>query len=345
MTLHACLLGQAHTREHRRWSVPTNDSREWLRALGSGDVVSYQRAFADPASIAGYDLALVELTPATHSLPRFLKRRVPHVTCVGLVEGRVEYVVRSAGEMEGLFQFAQAADDPDLLGILVERTLPYYRLYARVPERVQWLGIPYPLDWTETLPRSAPGERIVIELASGLDSRNGVANVLILRELQRRYPSVEGRVYPASRRERSMLEAMGIRAELLQPRRWPDYYRLLRRDTFAILCMDDRRTWGRYALDAASARVPYVGSRLSHAGERAGVLTCDPFDTATAIEHLGRLIEERLQGRSDWYENVTARQYAVLHDYDDGAARRRMQRALAAAGCPEPASRLEEVTA
>ncbi len=345
MTLRACLLGQAHTRESIGWSLPVNDSREWLRILGGGDVLSYQRVVATPQAISDYDLVIVELTPATHALPRFLKRRVPHVPCVALIEGRVEYVVRSSGEMEGLFQFAQCLDDADLVGVLVERTLPYYRLYARNQERVQWLGIPYPLDWTDSI-ASTPGPGpIIIELASGLDSRNGIANVLVLRALQRRFPGVIGRIFPCSERERSMIEALGVRAQMLQPRRWRDYYRLLRQDVFAILCLDDRRTWGRYALDAASARVPFVGSHLSHGGEHVGLLTCDPFDVTTALDFLTDLVEERLSGRDYLYRDVAERQYAALQSYGGEAARERMRVALAAAGLADAAAKLQPVHA
>jgi hypothetical protein len=142
-----------------------------------------------------------------------------------------------------------------------------------------------------------------------------------------------------------MIEALGVRMELLQPRRWRDYYRLLRRDVFALLCLDDRRTWGRYALDAASARVPYVGSDLSQGGEDVAMMTCDPFDTDSAIEFLSVLIEERLQGRDDRYREVTDRQYAAVRAYDGDASRERMRRALKAAGLIETAVKLEPVCA
>ena len=74
--------------------------------------------------------------------------------------------------MEGLFEFCQIIDDVDMLGVLVERTVPYYRLYAGKPERVQFIGVPYPLDWTEQQQTAHSADRdLVIELGSAMDSR------------------------------------------------------------------------------------------------------------------------------------------------------------------------------
>jgi hypothetical protein len=338
--MRTCLLGQAHTRPRCRWLEPVNDSREWLRVLGGGDVLNYQRALTQLGSLEQYDVAIVELTPATHRLPELLKRRLPDLFVLGLVEGRVEYVVRSREEMEGLYGFCQSVDSADMLGILVERTLPYYRLYLRAPERAQWLGVPYPKDWTDRQPHLEPKQRsLVIELGSAMDSRNGIANLLVLRDLQRRYPQVLGRVYRYSEREQQMIVALGIRAEFRQPCRWRDYFLGLS-DVFAILCLDDRRTWGRYALDAAAARIPYVGSHLSHCGERVAVLSCDPFDTSAAVAWLERLVEEHLAGRDDFYQEVTERQYQALEDYDGPSALKRLRAALDAAGYAKLAGEL-----
>lgn len=330
--MRTCLLGQAHTRPAHRWLEPVNDSREWMRVLGGGDVLNYQQVVARPEMLSDYDIAIVELTPKTHRLPRFIKRHAPSVFCIGLIEGRVEYVVRSNEEMEGLFDFCQIVDDADMLGVLVERTVPYYRLYARRPERVQWIGVPYPKDWTDRQQVSPSSAReLILELGSAMDSRNGIANLLVLRELQRRFPALQGRVYCFVERERQMVETLGIRAEFRRPRRWRDYYRD-HLNCFAVLCMDDRRTWGRYVLDCASARMPFVGSNLSHCGERAGVLTCDPFDTDTALRHLSELIEERLAGGSRFHDAVTARQSEALQHYDSESSLKRFCAALENAG-------------
>ena len=67
-------MGQAHTRPAYGWQEPVNDSREWMRVLGGGDVLNYQQVVANPRMLSAYDLAIVELTPKTHFLPRFIKR-------------------------------------------------------------------------------------------------------------------------------------------------------------------------------------------------------------------------------------------------------------------------------
>lgn len=327
-----CLLGQAHTRPVQQWLEPVNDSREWMRVLGGGDVLNYQHVVANPQMLSEYDIAIVELTPKTHRLPKLMKRQAPSLFCVGLIEGRVEYVVRSNDEMESLFEFCQMVDDVDVLGVLVERTVPYYRLYTHAPERVQWIGVPYPKDWTDKQVESQAAPReLVLELGSALDSRNGIANLLVLRELQDRFPRLLGRIYYFVERERQMVEALGIRADFRRPRRWRDYYKE-HLTSFAVLCMDDRRTWGRYVLDCASARMPFIGSELSHCGERVGVLTCDPFDTDTALNYLSELIEERLAGAKDLHDSVITRQYEALQNYDELSARKRFCEAIENAG-------------
>src|SRR5947208_8973361 len=127
--MRTCLFGEAHTRPAYGWLEPVNDSREWMRVLGGGDILNYQHVVANPQMLSAYDIVIVELTPKTHFLPRLIKRHTPSVFCLGLIEGRVEYVVRSNDEMEGLFEFCRIVDDMDLLGVLVQRTVPYYRLY------------------------------------------------------------------------------------------------------------------------------------------------------------------------------------------------------------------------
>ncbi len=340
-----CLLGEAHPKEHRGWTVPVNDSREWLRVLGSGDVLSHRDVAQCPELVRSYDVVIVELTPATQQLPALLKRVAPGVACVGLIEGRVEYVVRSHAEMESLFAFARSADDPDVLGVLVERTLPYYRLYAASPERVHWLGVPYPVDWTNAvIARGLPDRPLVIELGSAMDSRNGIANVLVLRELQRCYPMVRGRIYVFEEREAEMVRALGVDADFRRPMSWARYYHD-HLDAFAVLCLDDRRTWGRYVLDCASARMPFVGSNLSHCGERVGVMTADPFDTERALAWLSALVEERLRGRDELYRDTVRRQSAKLGLYGADAARSRFAAALAATGFGTLAERVERLPA
>ncbi len=311
-----------------------------MRVLGGGDILNYQHVVSRPEILSDYDIVIIELTPKTHLLPRFIKRHTPSVFCLGLVEGRVEYVVRSNEEMEGLFEFCRIVNDVDMLGVLVERTVPYYRLYARLPERVQWIGIPYPNDLTDEHRQPAASERdLILELGSVMD-RNGVANLLVLRELQRRFQTLQGRVYYYMERERQIAEGLGIRADFRKPRRWRDYYKD-HLSSFALLCMDDRRTWGRYVLDCAAARMPFVGSELSHCGEHVGILTCDPFDTDRAIEYLSALIEERLAGSSEFYDSITARQYEALQDYGTENSLRRFCAALERVGYSGLARRLK----
>jgi hypothetical protein len=339
VTIRACLLGQAHTRESLRFQQPANDSREWMRALGGGDVLNYQRVIAQRGLPGRYELAIVELTPATYRLPLLLKQWHPELVCIALIEGHVEPNMSSNADMEALYRFTRVAGEYEMLGVLVARALPYYRLYAD-PQRVHWLGVPFPTDWTASMPPVVPSSRdLVIELGSALDSRNGITNVLLLRALCKEFRQLRGRIYCFLEREREMLSTFGLNAEFVRPRRWPDYHLALR-ESFALLCMDDRRTWGRYALDAAAASVPFIGSHESHAGEQVAVMTCDPFDTDSAFAYAAGLIEERLRGGDAQYRHVVERQSAALPSYGDDAACQRLASALRAIGRDELADRI-----
>ncbi len=339
----ACLVGQAHTKQILGFNTPTNDSREWMRIL-NGDVLNYQEVAHTPKILSPYHLVMVELTPKTHRLPRLIKKHHPEIACIGLVEGRVEYVVRSPQDMEGLFEFCQVVDDVDMLGILVARTLSYYRLYVDRPEKVQWVGIPYPVSWARArAAEERTRDRLLIELGSAMDSRNGIANLFVLKKLQKNYPAVTGLIFNYYQRELAMINDLGIKASFVRPRSWWDYFPV-HLQAFATLVMDDRRCWGRYALDCAAADIPFVGSNLSHCNQTVAKLTCDPFDTDTAYEHLERLIDEYYRGEHEFYAEVTAHQQRNLAQYAAEPMIANLMRSLRDAGQSAVVDRYEATT-
>ena len=128
-----------------------------------------------------------------------------------------------------------------------------------------------------------------------------------------------------------MIEGLEIDIEFYEVRKWQDYYKH-HLQSFLVLCMDDRRTWGRYALDCAASMMPYVGSRLSHCGEKVGVLTCDPFDVEIALNYIRQLLKEYAQGKNDFYESVVNKQYKQLIHYNEQISKKRFYKALDAVG-------------
>jgi len=319
-----CLISQLQD-DRSPWTVPANEVRAWAYLL-EADTRNFQRILAYPAHLQAYDIALVELTANLYRLPPFIKQHAPDLTIVGLIEGAVQAVTNQ--DLSQQTQYVQCVQAVDLLGVLVEDALPYYRLFVDDPRRVQWLGIPYPKAWADMLPKRPPAtkERL-IELGAGLaPGRNGITSLLLLQRLQQTYPEVRGRVYITSQVEAETIEQLGLTVECCPYRPWPGYY-AHHLDAYAVLSLDPRRTWGRLVLDCASALIPYVGSAESHCGRTVGVLTCDPYDVETAYAHLCTLLDDH-----DVYERVAQQQYQRLSQFDEAASRQRFWDALAVGG-------------
>ncbi|MCD6299825.1 MAG: hypothetical protein J7L78_01445 [Dehalococcoidales bacterium] len=132
-------------------------------------------------------------------------------------------------------------------------------------------------------------------------------------------------------REKEMIENLGIDVEFCKVMEWQDYFKH-HLQNFLVLCMDDRRTWGRYALDCAASMMPYVGSYLSHCGEKVGVLTCDPFDVESALNYIRVLLKKYEKRKDDFYKQVVKKQYERLKYYDEELSRNRFFEALKSAG-------------
>jgi len=300
---------------------PMHEIRSWAYVLG-GDARGFGSVISKPDLLGGYDVILVELTANAYTVPPFVRQHAPDAILVGLVEGGLEQVP-SNPPWEQL-AFIECIRTLDLLGVLVEDALPYYRLLAGEDRRVQWLGIPYPKGWTDTVPKPPADAKVtVIELGSTLqDGRNGLPSILLLGRIRKRHPHVRGRAYGSSLAELAPLHRLDPTLELCVRRSWREYYRH-HVDAYAMLSFDPRRTWGRLVLDCASALVPYVGSDATHCGRRVGVLTCDPYDVEAAFRHVCRLLDD-----PGLYAAVVRRQYERLEAYGEEASRGRFWRAL-----------------
>ncbi|MEX2211569.1 MAG: hypothetical protein WD689_07380 [Gaiellaceae bacterium] len=307
------------------WNAPINDCRAWAYVLG-GDTRNVHTILREPAELGAYELVIVELTPNAYAVPPFVRRHVPGAVVVGLVEGGVEAVSAQAGWEQLLF--LEALEALDVLGVLVEEALPYYRVLAGTEAKAQWLGVPYPKAWTDSLQRGtrADGARVV-ELGAGLErGRNGLAALRVLERVRRDVPDLRGRVYAGDPGELELIARAADGVEGALKSDWPSYYRH-HLDAWAVLSLDPRRSWGRLVLDCAAAGIPYVGSNATHCAQHAGVLVCDPYDVEAAEEMLRRLAED-----DELYAEAVTRQYEALGQFDEEASRSRFASALAAAG-------------
>lgn len=329
-----CILSEAHTKEFLGWNIPTNDSRNWATVLGNCDILDYRKVSKDPERLLSfYDMIIIELSDETYFLPKLLRSVFANKIIIGIIEGRVEYVVRSRIDMEYLYEFCLSLKYLDMIGILVEKTLSYYRLYLdeRDYNKVQWLGIPYPKKWTDKLipeNKYIRKEKVIIELASAFDSRNGITNLFIYKKLKKEFPWITGRAYLYEDREKEMIEGLNIEGlEFCKPMEWQEYFKH-HQESFLVVCMDDRRTWGRYAFDCAASMKPYVGSWLSHGGEKIGIYTCDPFDVKSALNYIRELLLEYENNVNKIYNSVVSKQYSLLKDYDHDSSYKRFYEAL-----------------
>jgi hypothetical protein len=308
------------------WDLPCNECRGWAYVL-EADTRHHARALEHPEELDGYDLAIVELTGNLYDVPLFLRERAAHLQIVGLLEGAVGAVADQPVELQA--KFVECVRSLDLLGVLVESSLTYYRLLVDEPTRVQWLGIPYPKAWTDAQAKPTVGDERIVELGAGLaPGRNGLPGVLVLRQLREEFPELRGRAYASSATEADALRVLDPTLDCRPHRFWQQYYRE-HLEVWAVLSLDPRRTWGRLPLDCASAHIPYVGSDATHTARAVGVLTCDPNNVEAAYRHLRALACD-----PELYARITATQYAALDAFDEAASRRRFWHALAAAGVP-----------
>jgi hypothetical protein len=309
------------------WDLPGNECRAWAYVL-EADTRHHMRVREEPGALDGYEIAIVELTANLYDLPPLLRERFVDLRVVGLLEGAVGGV--GDQQIDEQARFVECARSLDMVGVLVDSSVPYYRLLVDDPRRVQWLGVPYPKAWTDSQPRRPRAEKPrVIELAAGLaPGRNGLPGVLIVRRVRQDFPDVHALAYVSSGAEAAALRELDPSIECRPHRFWREYY-AEHLDAWAVLSLDARRTWGRLPLDCASAFLPYVGSDATHAARSVGVLLSDPFDVEQAERHLRTLLVD-----DALYDSVAAEQYARLEPFAEPASRRRFWRALAAAGVP-----------
>jgi hypothetical protein len=308
------------------WSLPCHECRSWAYVLGA-DTRNAGSVRGDLDLLRGYDLAIVELTSNLLSLPRDLKRAFPDLIVVGLTEGWVANVA-SIGVQEQC-DFVAACRTVDMLGILVEDAVSYYRLYAAKPQAVQWLGIPYPRSSTENLPTiSADDKEYTVFLPLGLRPvRSGIAHLLAFQKIRERYPGLRGLAPRFSRQDEAHFARIGLDVELLPPMPWASFLHRLAR-VYAVFNLDHLPTWGRLAADCAAARVPYVGSNATHCARALGVLTCHPFDAHTAVTYLERLLHRDHPQARRLYRRVVDEQHRRLEQLDEETSRARFWRAL-----------------
>jgi hypothetical protein len=320
----ACFVSQFRGDESP-WEIPVNDCRAWAYVFRA-DTRNFTTILAQPQELRQYDVAIVELTPNAYSVPAFIRQHAPSIVLVGLVEGGVEALTSQAPSDQ--LRFLELTRQLDVLGVLVPDALPYYRLFVDETRKVQWLGVPYPKTWTDSLPKkSRDAKEPIIELGASLErGRNGLAALRLIQQLQRRHPQLRARAYGGSAADFEMLAHLDSRVEFAVKRTWPEYY-VHHLDVYAVLNLDPRRSWGRLVLDCASAFIPYVGSAETHCAKRLGVLTCDPFDVETAYEHMCALLDG-----PDLYNRVTLEQYERLGDFDEKVSRERFWSALETAG-------------
>ena len=319
-----CFISQFQD-DQSPWTAPSNDCRAWAYVL-EADTRSFLRILAYPAQLQAYDIAIVELASNLYGLPPFIKQHAPGLTVVGLIEGPLEALSGQESSLQA--RFVECLQSVDLLGVQVEDAISYYRLFVDDPRRVQWLGQPYPKAWTDGVPKRPPTAKDrLIELGPGLiPSRGGLTGLLLFRRLKEGRPEVRGWVSVMSQDEAEVIRKLdpGIGCYLHRP--WSEYY-LRHLESYAVLSLDPRRTWGRLVLDCASAHIPYVGSKESHCGRAVGVLTCGPYDVDTAYAHLCTLLDD-----PGVYERVAREQYQRLSQFEETTSRQRFWDALAAGG-------------
>ncbi len=306
-----CLISNLPT--IRQWQTPANEIREWARIF-NGDTFNGSEV-GDGSGLRDYDVIMIECTANLVGLASIIKSRVPQAKIVILVEGFLNSPDCWPPALQ--MQYVQALNAVDLVGILVESALPYYR--SQTSQRVAFIGIPYPLEWARANCQGPREE--VIELGCSLAGiKNGLTTLATFKKLGRR-----GACYPYFEEEKNLMrQFLGSDNLEFRPQLgWPDYFR--EHSRYAIgLHMDYRTSWGRFPLDCASAGIPCVSSPMGHVQP---ILypdtTVQPYDVEGAVAAIQRLTNDR-----SFYDHVVRIANERISNFDGPAARQRLLNAL-----------------
>jgi hypothetical protein len=318
-----------------------NGVEAWVYAFG-GDFIGYD--LVTKHDLAQYDLIIANSN--TTYIPRLIElaeQRSAHTRWVTLIEGDAGDYLKPLPAVQRIFEVS------DLVNCINQPSLPLFQaLGAGKRARVEYVGIPYPIEgvrrfavapeqrfdeackniflcpfllnrWNEWL----VARQIAEECAEECAGTNG--------EMDVRY---YGYVRPLSRKisnwrelwqERSLDKRRNARRveRLYNDARLEVRFASGLEEFFALnsqavlwLNLDDRHTWGRYVLDAATLGIPIITTTATGHAEHCFPETTVPteFSLPEAVQLGKRLLADR-----QWYVQVSTQAFDYVQAFAPAA--------------------------
>jgi len=312
-----------------RWSAHHNTDSQamtmngveaWVYALG-GHYLGYKQATVQ--DIAQYDIVIANTNLSC--LPDFIRlaeSRPKHTQWVMLIEGRAsDYILLNP-------HVQRAIAVSDIVNCINRHTLSLFQELARLSgsstTRVEYLGIPYPVEGIRnhrvSIDKRLQASKKNLMLCPSLLTRSNdyvVAHALGEERSDISYYGYERRLSrklcnwrefwqhrslnPLARIQRAAELYSDPRLEIRPSSNLGDFF-LQNADAFFWLNLDPRFTWARYVLDAAALGIPIITTVSTGHGETLFPYTtlADEYQLGTAIELGKRLLED-----SAFYRSVT----------------------------------------
>lgn len=244
------------------------------------------RALAEAEELGQLDFVVVEGVPAADRVFLELASRLPRTRLVYWVEGRLGGLAGISSQ-DALLQ-VKAVAAADLVAVVSENTIPYYRLLTGAP--VVWWGLPYYEHVTRGLalaPEKRDPDLMAIGAPPSAAAKNGLASALVAVRCGLRV------LVFGAREDEDALRAVGAVARVVPITGSINAAREVAAARVAVH-LDPRDTWGRFSLDCAAVGVPCVGSSRVEAQRRLFPrLTLDWLDGEGAVALVKRLLSDQ----------------------------------------------------
>ena len=256
-TVKFCLVSNLRT--IGKWTTPANEIRNWAYAL-DGDVY-YAGAIEDYSYFDQYDIVMIELTTNLFDVAINLRKKTSCRYVIGLAEGSILPEIND----DQFGKYVETLNTLDIIGVINDKAKDVLQPYTS--KRVEFIGIPYPLEWAQQ--NNSDTKQAVIELGALSISRGSAYSVAVVKNLRSQSSALldfNFVAYPLNNSEVKFYNDLRLDCQLAPIKEWPDYYKE-HSQYYMGIHLDSRTTWGRFPLDCACALMPCVGSYGSYSQE------------------------------------------------------------------------------
>lgn len=235
---------------------------------------------------------MVELNTETYELVKNIKKKYPSKKIFGVIEGSL-HSYDNDHETDIRFKLVETYKEADILGALIADSISYLEAITNKP--VYWLGVPFPLEWSQQhIINPAKKEPIVeIQNTFSYPKKGGFTSFFVLKGIEEKLPQVKGRFLSCQKGlDRAAAKHYKMRFQISPYMDWTKYFRH-HSQSYIGLNLDYRWTWNRYSIDCAAAGIPCISTKNATTQRMLYPELCvDSFDAKKAIELAVKLFED-----------------------------------------------------